>query len=240
MAILVDSPGGEAEVAYRIAKLLQRQCGEFTAIVPRVAKSAATLMVLGAEQIILGDDADLGPLDAQYRDFDVAEDVVSALDTVQAVEQLEENAAQVAVNMLENLQVATRKKYNSLIRHALHFSADVTRPLFQGVDAVRYTREARVLKEAQDYAERLLRARFPKKGHARKIAEALVRNCPCHGFVIDLDEAKHLTTFTDENGKEIELGLQVCPPPSDNVRKELDWLTSNMGNLAAFGYIIDA
>ena len=160
MAILVDSPGGSAETAYRIARLLQRQCGDFTAIVPRFAKSAATLMVLGAEDIIMGDDAELGPLDAQYLDFDVEEDFVSALDTVQALERLEANASQFATNMLEFLHETTRKSYNTLLRPALHFTADITRPLFQSVDAVRYTRQARVLKEAQDYAERLLRARF--------------------------------------------------------------------------------
>ena len=124
-------------------------------------------MVLGADNIILGDDADLGPLDAQYTDFDVEENVVSALDTVQAVEQLEENAGQLAVNILESLQVATKKKYNTLIRYALHFAADVTRPLFQSVDAVRYTRQARVLAEAQEYAERLLRSKFTKKEACR-------------------------------------------------------------------------
>lgn len=136
-ALLVDSGGGIAEIAYRISRLLQRQCRGFTAIIPRVAKSAATLMVLGANDIIMGDDAELGPLDAQYLDFDIEEAVVSALDTVQAVERLEENASQVAVNMLEYLKQTTRKSYNTLIEDALHFAADITRPLFESVDAVR-------------------------------------------------------------------------------------------------------
>jgi ClpP class serine protease len=238
MALLIDSPGGDAEAAYRISRLLQRECGKFTAIVPRCAKSAATLMALGADDIIMGDDADLGPLDAQYRDFDTEESMVSALDTVQAVEQLEENAGQLAVNMLENLREATQKKYNTLIRQSLHFAADVTRPLFQSVDAIKYSRQARVLKEAQYYAERLLRARF-SKDEAELLAKALVRDYPCHGFVIDRDEASKLVPTEQEGGTKQFLGLQVSAPPTAEARKEIDWLVNNMNNLVAFGYLAD-
>ena len=90
-------------------------------------------MVLGADEIIMGDEAELGPLDAQYDDWDTEEDQVSALDTVQAVEQLEDNASQVAVNMLDYLQQRTKKSRNRLLPDALHFAADITRPLFEGL-----------------------------------------------------------------------------------------------------------
>src|SRR5262249_13538819 len=77
MALLIHSKGGYAEPAYRIARLLQKRCAGFTSIVPQAAMSAATLLTLGANSIVLGEDAELGPLDAQFFDYDDAEQMVS-------------------------------------------------------------------------------------------------------------------------------------------------------------------
>jgi hypothetical protein len=239
MALLVDSLGGSAMAAYQVSMLLRKQCGKFTAIVPRIAKSAATLMVLGADKIIMGDEAELGPLDAQYYDSDDEEDWVSALDTVQALERLEENASQVATNMLEYLHKVTDKSYNLLIQHALHFAANITRPLFEKLDPRQYCHQARVLKEAQDYAERLLRARFTPK-EAKAIADALVSNYPAHTFVIDRDEARRLTVVNDEEaGIQHPIGLDAIEPPNAAARTEIDWLANNMDGIVAFGYLAD-
>src|SRR5262249_22197801 len=53
IALLVDSPGGYAESAYTLARVLNTHCGRFTAVVPRYAKSAATLLTLGASALIV-------------------------------------------------------------------------------------------------------------------------------------------------------------------------------------------
>lgn len=55
VALLIDSRGGSARCAYEIAKLLKKHCGGFVAVVPRRAKSAATLLCLGANEILLGE-----------------------------------------------------------------------------------------------------------------------------------------------------------------------------------------
>src|SRR5690606_19902916 len=138
VALVIDSFGGVAEAAYRIARLFQSQCKSFTVVVPRFAMSAATLLALGANEIILGPDAHLGPLDVQFWDYDTEEGRVSALDTVQAVEQLEDSAIQVATRMLEYLKNRTKKSYNLLLEPSLKFAAEVTKPLFEKIDAVSY------------------------------------------------------------------------------------------------------
>src|SRR5262245_13478605 len=84
-AILIESPGGDAHEAYRIARLFQRRASEFVVIVPQYAKSAATLLSLAASRLILGRDSELGPLDVQMADFE-RESWGSALDAVQALE----------------------------------------------------------------------------------------------------------------------------------------------------------
>ena len=127
----------------------------FQVVVPRYAKSAATLMSLGSDQIILGDEGELGPLDVQIWDYDNEETRVSALDTVQAVEQLEDSAVKVAMKMLSFLKEKTKKKYSNVIEVSLKFGAELTKPLFEKIDSVAYTRYCRSLQEAQHYAERL-------------------------------------------------------------------------------------
>lgn len=53
IALVIESPGGSAKSAFQLAMLLKRHCGGFVAVVPRYAKSAATLLALGADEIIL-------------------------------------------------------------------------------------------------------------------------------------------------------------------------------------------
>lgn len=70
IALVVDCPGGDAKVGYQIARFIKKRCGGFTVLVPEYAKSAATLLSLGADKIIMGKNAELGPLDTQVYDSD--------------------------------------------------------------------------------------------------------------------------------------------------------------------------
>ena len=64
--VIIDSGGGDADAAYHIAKLFHKNFkGEITYIIPRFAKSAATLLVCGGDKIIMGPTSELGPLDPQ-------------------------------------------------------------------------------------------------------------------------------------------------------------------------------
>ena len=47
IALVLDSFGGTSLAAYRIASLFQSHAKSFTVVVPRIAKSAATLLALG-------------------------------------------------------------------------------------------------------------------------------------------------------------------------------------------------
>ena len=67
-ALLLDTLGGCPHSAYRIINLFKRRVKKLIIIIPLRAKSAGTLMALGADEIILGRDAELGPLDAQIYD----------------------------------------------------------------------------------------------------------------------------------------------------------------------------
>lgn len=64
--LLIYSPGGSAQTAEKIvAACRQVSDGEFRVAVPNMAKSAATMVALGADQILMGYLSELGPIDPQ-------------------------------------------------------------------------------------------------------------------------------------------------------------------------------
>ena len=189
--LLIDSLGGDARVAYQIARLFNRRAG-FIALIPRYAKSAATLLALGAHRIYMGLDAELGPLDVQIRDVD-RENVMSALDEVHTLEQLNAAAIDVFDQTMWLLVGRTGKKIESILPPVLEYTANFIRPLIENIDAVHYTQMARVLRVAEEYAIRLLSfASKHTEEDARNIADHLVKQYPEHEFVIDFDEAKKI------------------------------------------------
>lgn len=220
-ALLIDSPGGYAESAYEIARLFQRHCGGFTPVVPRYAKSAATLLVLGGT-LIMGEDAELGPLDAQIFDPE-REEMLSALNEVQALERLHLQAVEEVDLMMPLLQGRTNKKVSTLLPMVLDFVASMKSPLLEKLDTVHYTQQARVLKEAEDYAVRLLQRTGSDERTAQEIPSRLVNRYPDHSFVIDREEAAEF--------------IPMGPAPSGDAAMALsdlaDFLTDNQ--LVALG-----
>ena len=63
--VMLTSPGGDGETALRIARSLQQRCRDLVVVLPDQAKSAATLLALGAHKILMGPFGDLGPVDPQ-------------------------------------------------------------------------------------------------------------------------------------------------------------------------------
>ena len=64
--VIVDSGGGDIDAAYNLAMLFRKYGStELTFIIPRWAKSAATLLVCAGDRILMTPVAELGPLDPQ-------------------------------------------------------------------------------------------------------------------------------------------------------------------------------
>jgi len=64
--LMIHSPGGQAEAAERIINLARSYSGnDFRVIVPSYAKSAATIMDLGSDAVVMSDGSELGPIDPQ-------------------------------------------------------------------------------------------------------------------------------------------------------------------------------
>lgn len=65
--VILETPGGSAEVAEDIVKLLRAKYSEVGFIIPGMAKSAGTIMVMSGDEILMNHASSLGPIDAQIQ-----------------------------------------------------------------------------------------------------------------------------------------------------------------------------
>jgi hypothetical protein len=63
--LIIHSPGGSPEAAEQMVNYLRTQFEYIRAFVPLQAKSAATMLALGCDEIVLGLHSELGPIDPQ-------------------------------------------------------------------------------------------------------------------------------------------------------------------------------
>jgi serine dehydrogenase proteinase len=69
LVLLINCPGGDALAAERMVNVCRSfgKGGKFSVIVPKMAKSAATMVCLGAATIGMSRTSELGPIDPQIR-----------------------------------------------------------------------------------------------------------------------------------------------------------------------------
>lgn len=167
--LMLCSPGGDGETAIRLARMAQAASQRFVVVVPESAKSAATILALGAHEIIMGPTSDLGPIDPQVlvpdRGFVSAKDLIAAVD--RAFEEVE-------------------KRPNTYPLHAA---------MLGGIDAttVQFARSA--LSRTADLAGQAIssnpdRDKSTIDSMCKSIDKPLIKAPHSHGAVIGADEAK--------------------------------------------------
>ena len=65
--VLIHSPGGNPSATESIVHILRARFAPIRVFVPHTAKSAATMLALSGDEILLGEAAELGPIDPQFR-----------------------------------------------------------------------------------------------------------------------------------------------------------------------------
>lgn len=84
LLLVIHSRGGMIEPAYIISKCCKELSKKFIVCVPRRAKSAATLLALGASEIHMGYMSELGPIDPQINGLPALA-LASAVKTISGV-----------------------------------------------------------------------------------------------------------------------------------------------------------
>ena len=84
--LLLHTTGGSIDAAEKLMGMVRSHVGEarLRIIVPDFAKSAGTVMVLGADSVVMSDTSELGPIDPQARLFDRWQSVQNYLDAYEA------------------------------------------------------------------------------------------------------------------------------------------------------------
>jgi hypothetical protein len=183
--LVVDSGGGSISPAYFVAKLCREYSQDrFEVVVPRRAKSAATLICCGADKIHMGSLSELGPIDPQF-------DGVPALTLKHSIEHLAE--------------LATR--YPSASDMFANYLARSLR-----IEALGYYE--RVAESATHYARLLLKSRRQVQRSESEItatATRLVYAYKDHSFAIDASEAADIfgPDVVATNSSEYKIGNRL-------------------------------
>lgn len=129
--LLLHTPGGDMDAAEKVIHMVRKRVGNATLriIVPDFAKSAGTLMVLGADAVVMSDTSELGPIDPQIvlRDGNnnrLQHSVQNYLDAYEAHRRaLEKHPGSVADQiMLGKLDPATVKLFEAARDRARQFA----------------------------------------------------------------------------------------------------------------------
>lgn len=207
--LLIHSNGGEADSAYRLVKFLRGRYATVNALVPLHAKSAATLMCLGADHIIMGEFAHLGPVDVQLMDpLHRGAEYFSPLNEFKAMDFLRDYAIELVDFFTGLFLQRSGMSVKDALHEAIPCATGILRPLYAQVDPIEMGEHRRSLAIGEEYANRLLDV--VKNPHRERIVEKLVWKYPSHDFSIDRDEAHDLGIPAEKmNDKDEDLLLNA-------------------------------
>jgi hypothetical protein len=190
--LIIQSGGGSPFSAVSIMNILDAHFGKISTIVPRYAKSAATLMALGTDEIYLDSKSALGPLDLpieHHRDGSR----ISALDvrnTATSMAALAESIAKSRFKFFREREVSTL----DAARFSLESATSFLEPIMEQVDPYHLQKAERELRIGLRYATKMLSRRMmrDKLEIARETARCLVDDFPAYEYSIYSDDARNL------------------------------------------------
>jgi len=190
--VILQTGGGSADAAYTIAKTLTKSAKTLNIIVPLYAKSAGTLLALCADEIILTNLSELGPLDTQLSEESEGTPI-SALDGFKALEQIQTHTLETLDSTTRLIREKFRMKLGDAINLASDFCGQTSGTLYSQLDPKKIGEYARALEVGEYYGRKLLTT---FKGWAENTAEStvkkLVYSYPSHKYIIDFEELKSI------------------------------------------------
>ncbi len=218
LMMLLVTPGGDADAAYRMTRYLQEAYEKFVVFVSGFCKSAGTLCVLGANEIVMSNEGELGPLDVQLYKKDEIGELSSGLVLGEALSVTQSQA----FSMFEKYMLDIKRNSGGQI--SFKMAAEIAgqlvvglfEPVYRQVDPMLIGEVQRSMTVAQDYGRRL---QVRSKNFEEETLSFLVQSYSSHGFVIDRREATQLFRNVREANKSEE-SLAVLLEPISRVPSE--------------------
>jgi hypothetical protein len=229
--VILHTYGGEAGAAYKMVKLIRAAAERVNFIVPAYAKSAGTLLCLGADEILMTDLSELGPLDTQIRDHQdgTAPQYISALNGFKALEQVQKHTfgtLDIAIKLLTQDHLL---KLGDAVHLANEFCGETCGKLYSKLDPNTMGRYQRSLDVAQRYGVLILNKfrKWPYK-KAKDVVDILVRNFPSHSFILDVEQLVPLgfnatKLVSEESNLVVQLGEMLYDEQKVNQIKFLPY-----------------
>lgn len=128
--LMLTSPGGDAETAVRIARMCHAERQDFRVIVPDTAASAATLLALAAESVVMSNSSALGPIDPQVplparRAFIPAKDILEIVDDLESRTTCNPAAFELYAALLADIDAVVYQIAKAAIRRTMELVPEV-------------------------------------------------------------------------------------------------------------------
>jgi hypothetical protein len=222
LLLILVTNGGDLDVAYRIARFAQSEYKKFTVFVNGRCKSAGTLCILGAHEIVMSACGELGPLDVQFQKKD-SPMLGSGLVIDWTFDRLEKNALAFFRRQMMGIIRASRGaiNWNLATEIAAKMTIGVFEPIYRQIDPDMLGEIARSMMIAGNYGQRLL---IESENCDEDTLRMLINNYPSHGFVIDIKEARNMfenvrKPYDNEERLVRELGNDSrIPDPNDRAK----------------------
>ncbi|WP_353172499.1 SDH family Clp fold serine proteinase [Acinetobacter rudis] len=196
--------GGNPHMGFRIARALQHHYEDgFTVVIPSSCKSAGTLISIGATELVIADEGELGPLDIQLSKSTELFEQTSGLDLPQAMSALRSGVTDSIRDVLIEVRMGGRLSTKIASEIATNVTTGIYSPIFAQIDPLRLGELHRATMIAYEYGKKLSDKSENLKQSALK---QLIMDYPSHGFVIDRKEAKSIfKTVRSPNENELEI-----------------------------------
>jgi ClpP class serine protease len=176
--LFLYSRGGPVEVPWRIVSMLREHCKRLGVLIPFRAHSAATLIAIGCDEIVMGPKAELGPIDPALQRREMHEGSVARDEEVRA-----EDVMSYVAFLKDQAGVSSESVL-----------AEQMRTLSERLSPWTLGKIYRMYSQIRQVAAKVLNARVdplsPQDLH--RIVDALVERVYSHDFAITRNEARAL------------------------------------------------
>lgn len=215
--VILITSGGDPHAGFRIARCIRHHYRSFKLLVPDICKSAGTLIAIGADELIIADRGELGPLDIQMTKPDELMERSSGMDIQQGLELLRKQTYTAFEEFMYSTHTRTRVSTKMAAEISAKLAGSVFQPIFSQVDPVRLGEIFRANAVGFEYGNRLNADSQNLKANA---LVNLITGYPAHSFVIDRKEAGTLferVRAPDERERTLLHSLYTMLPKLDDL-----------------------